>query len=480
MRFLPSTANVRVLAALGSGCFAYSLSQTMLVPSLLHIQHALHASAVGAASLLSVFLASGAVTLGIFGRLGDMYGKKRGILVQLTLFAIGSVLCALAPSLPLLLVGRALMGCSVGIFALSYAIIGELLPPEKVVGGVAAIASTLSIGAVLGQAIGGVVTDGLGFRWIFWIAVVSAVPSLLLVAFFVPESRERSRGRIDFGGAALFAAGLGLPLFAIGEAPAWGWLAWRTLGLIAAGIVALALFAVYERRRQDPLIDLPTLSLPRVRTTNMSTFFVGFGMFGVGLLLAQFVQIPRSTGYGLGASATQAGLFLIPGMVASLLVAPVAARMSNRLGPKRTLVIGTALGALAMIGVTLRHESLLVLDVWVVILFAGVGIAFAAMPALILQAVPREHSAQSTSINLIMRNTGTSIGIQLAATIVTASAAGAAFPTDAGYTLAFMLLAGGAIAALLLALAIPAGARLVRSAVRVTDEAAVVSEAISP
>jgi MFS family permease len=445
----------RIIASLLLATCTYGVSQTMLIPSLPEIERKLHASAVGATSLFSVFFVSGAVTSGIFGRLGDMFGKRRIILVQLLLFAVGALVCALGPGLAVLIVGRALMGSSVGVFPLSYSLLRDELPPAQVPMAIPLIGAVGAAGAAVGQATGGLVTDHLGYHWIFWIGLIGGVSAIAAISVFVPESEQTSPGRVDVLGAAILAAGLAAPLIAISQSPAWGWGSARTLGLFAAGLVILALFVLHERRHPDPLLHLPTLMLPRVRLTNLATFLVGFGLIGSSVIITQFAQVPRSTGFGLGASPTQAGLFLTPGLLLILVTSPLGGRISRRSGPKLTLVAGTAIGCAGMAGLAAVHGGKVELYLWPTIIYLGMGFSFAAMPLLILQAVPRELSGQSTSVNVILRNVGSSLGVQLAATFVSLSAKRTGLPTESGFTLAFGLLSAAAFAATLVGLAIP-------------------------
>jgi MFS family permease len=218
--------------------------------------------------------------------------------------------------------------------------------------------------------------------------------------------------------------------------------------------------------------------LPRVRATNLATLLVGFGVFGASTIISQYAQVPKSTGFGLGASPTQAGFFLAPGLVLILVEAPLAGRLSARYGTKVTLVAGMAIAFLALSGLALFHARTFELYLWPTLIYVGLGFTFATMPLIVLEAVPTERSAQSTSINMVLRNAGSSVGVQLAATLVTASVTASGFPTDAGYTHAFTLEASAAFAALLLALAIPKAKRLRGTSEEPHGEVAIVPDTI--
>ena len=444
-----------VFAALSLAAGAYALSQTMLVPALPELEESLQTTPAGVSSLMTIFWVSGAVTAGLLGRLGDMYGKRRLIVVTVLLFSVGGVLCALASTLAVMLAGRVLMGCGVGIFPLAYSLIRDELEPRRAVRSIAFLGGITAIGAAVGQSTGGVVAEQLGVPWIFWISAAIALGAAAGIVAVVPESPVRTGGRIDVGGALLLAVGLGAPLTAIAEAPTWGWGSTRTLLLFTAGAILLTAFVVFEVGRREPLMDMRTLALPAIRTTNASTWFVGFGFIGFSTILSQFFQEPASTGYGLGASTTEAGLFLVPGLVLLTITSVVAGRLSARVGPAVTLRLGVAVCTVAMLGMTLRHADATEVVLWASVLYIGIGFAFGAMPTIILQGVPQSQSGQSTAINTIVRMVGSAVGVQLAATVVTASIVAGGPPTDRGYTIAFALSAAAGVAALALSLAIP-------------------------
>jgi MFS family permease len=384
-----------------------------------------------------------------------MFGKRLMILLQLVLFSAGALACAVGTSLAFLIVGRVLMGCAVGMFPLAYSLIQDALPPTRVVGSIALIGGTVASGAAVGQSVGGLISDTFGFRWIFGISFVLGVISILALLAFVPESRQRTGGRVDVVGGVLFAAGLAAPLIAVAEIPSWGWMGVPTLVLFAIGGALLFVFGMHERRVGEPLIDLSTLVLPRIRLTNAATLFVGFGFFGFSVILSQFFQVPSSTGWGLGASATEAGLFLVPGLLLQTITAPLVGRLSNVAGPVFTFRLGIAIATAGIGAMAIHHTHPVEMYVFPALVYVGIGATFGSMPAIILQSVPTQQSGQSAAINMILRTAGSALGIQLAATLITMSIGPTGMPSDLGYTAAFAVAAAAGVVALILALRIP-------------------------
>ena len=253
---------MRSLLILSVAALAFALAQTTLIPALGELAGELDTDASGVAWTLTAYLLSAAVCTPIFGRLGDMFGKRRLLVISLGVFAAGSVVAALAHTLGLLVAGRVLQGAGGGIFPLCFAIIRDEFPRDKVSSSIGLISATFGIGGGAGLIIGGVLVDGASYHWIFWLGAAMAVAAAVLTQLLIPESPDRQPGRIDVRGAAVLAVGLALPLLAIARANDWGWGSARTLGLLAAGVVILAGWVLLERRTVQPLADVELLAAP--------------------------------------------------------------------------------------------------------------------------------------------------------------------------------------------------------------------------
>src|SRR5215213_10243830 len=220
---------MRSLLILSTAALAFALAQTTLIPALGELAGELHTDASGVAWTLTGYLLSAAVCTPIFGRLGDMFGKRRLLVISLGVFGAGSVVAALAHSLGLLVAGRVFQGAGGGIFPLCFAIIRDEFPREKVSSSIGLISATFGIGGGAGLIIGGTLVDGVSYHWIFWLGAAMAGVAAVLTQLLIPESPNRQPGRIDVRGAVVLAAGLTLPLLAIARANDWGWGSARTL-----------------------------------------------------------------------------------------------------------------------------------------------------------------------------------------------------------------------------------------------------------
>jgi EmrB/QacA subfamily drug resistance transporter len=446
------------LAVLSLGSMAYALLQSGVAPALPNIQHSLHASETGASWVFTAYLLSASVGTPILGRLGDMYGKEKWLLYTLIGLAVGTLMAALVTSLPLLIFARAIQGFGGGIFPLAFGIVRDEFPREKVAGAIGLLSAILGIGGGLGVVLAGVIVKSLNYHWLFWIPLVAILVAALMTWRFVPESPVRVPGRINWTAALLMGVGLSAVLVAVSETTSWGWGSPKTLGLILLGALVLAAWVAAELRSEHPLVDMTMMRLRGVWTTNLAAFLLGAGMYTSFILIPQFVETPRSAGFGFGASITGAGLFLLPATTMLLLVGLFAGKVAARFGSKIALVAGSAF-ATASFGLLLATHS----QPWNVylatgILGIGIGLAFAALGNLIVEAVPSHQTGVASGMNTVMRTLGGALGAQIGATFIADNLHGGT-PTAHGFNLAFLMATLALAFGLIAALAVPGRVR---------------------
>jgi EmrB/QacA subfamily drug resistance transporter len=459
----------RTLLVLALPALSFSLAQTMLVPAFADLVEELHSDVATVTWLLTGYLVAAAVATPLVGRLGDMFGKRRMLVLSLVAFTVGNAVSALGTEVGVVIAGRVLQGVAGGLFPLTFGIIRDEFPREKVAGGVGLISATIGIGGGVGLLVGGALVDAFGYPSIFWLSAALSAMSLVAIALFVPESPVRTHGKIDLRGALALAVGLVLVLVAVSQGRTWGWGSASTIGAGIGGVVVLVLWLLLQRRTAEPLVDVAMLARPAVLITNTATLLIGFGMFGAYVLVPQLVEAPVSTGYGFGASATHAGLLLLPGSVGMLVFGPVSGSLGARVGHRVSLGVGGVLASLGLAMLAAFHGSNLAIAAWYFVVSAGIGFAFAAMPNLILVSVPPDQTGQATGFNAVVRSVGSSVGTQVTAVVVVSStSAGSLVPEESGYTAAFVLCAAVTAVAAVVAFLIPAGAD--QRHVRVGDE----------
>ncbi|MFG3105009.1 MFS transporter [Streptomyces sp. NPDC048182] len=447
-----------VVAVLALAGIVVALMQTLVIPIVPDLPRLLDAPASDTAWAVTATLLAAAVATPVVGRLGDMTGKRRMLLLSLVLLVVGSVVCALSDSLAPMVVGRALQGLSAAVIPLGISIMRDELPAERLAGATALMSASLGVGGALGLPTAALIADNLDWHMLFWTSGAIGAVAAVLVAVLVPESAVRTGGRFDVPGAIGMATGLVCLLLAISKGADWGWASGTTLGLFAAGVVVLLAWGAWELRTPRPLVDLRTTARRQVLFTNLASIAVGFSMFAMSLVLPQLLQLPEATGYGLGRSLLTAGLVMAPSGLVMMVFAPVSASVSRSRGPKTTLMIGSLIVA-AGYGLNL----LLMSEVWHLVLVscvigAGIGFTYGAMPALIMGAVPASETAAANSLNTLMRSIGTSVASAVAGVVLaqlTVDLGGFALPSENAFKVVMVLGAGAALLACALASCLP-------------------------
>src|SRR5919199_1718104 len=396
------------LAILTIAGTAFALQQTMVVPALPALQRDLHTTTTWVTWVLTVFLLVASVATPILGKLGDQHGKERLLTISLALFL-------------------AVSGVGAAVFPLSFAIIRDEFPREKVGVAIGLVSAVFGIGGGFGIVFSGVIIDHLSWRWLFIVGAVAVAGALVLVHRFVPESPVKTPSRVDVPGAALLSGGLVALLLALTEGESWGWTSGRILGLFAAAAVLLVAWGVIELRVPEPLVDMRMLARRPVLLTNATALISGFAMFGTFVLVPNFVETPhdlsprlaRLVDYGFGASATEAGLYLLPASFVLLFAGPLAGLVGRRVGMKWPLAVGMLAVAVAAGMLARWHDEPWQVLAAMPLLGIGVGFAFAAMATLIAEAVRPTETGVATGMNTVMRTVGGVVGGQIGAALLT-------------------------------------------------------------
>jgi EmrB/QacA subfamily drug resistance transporter len=442
---------------------AYALLQSLVAPALLTIQHDLNTTTAGAAWILTAYLLSASVATPIAGRLGDMYGKKRTMVVVLVVLAFGTLLAALATSIGVMIVARVIQGAGGAIFPLSFAIIRDEFPPGRVPHGIALISAILGIGGGLGIVLAGPIVQHLDYHWLFWFPLIAVIIATVGIVVFVPESPVKTRGRIDTVGAVLLAAWLVALLVPVSQGPSWGWTSPRTLSLFGAAVVLIPVWVWWESRSREPLVDMQMMRLRPVWTTNLAALVLGFGMFASFVLVPEFVELPQSTGFGFGASVTEAGIFLVPATLGMLVAGPISGRLSSTVGSRVPLILGALFSCAGFVLLTVAHTERFEIYLAMAVMGIGIGFAFSSMANLIVESVPASQTGVATGMNTIVRSIGGAIGSQVSAAIVAATLAANGEPTEHGFTIAFAAAAIALVIGVVVAFLVPRPARAASS-----------------
>ena len=441
----------------GTGLIA-AFMQTLVTPIIPELPVFLDSTSANTSWVLTATLLAAAVSIPITGRLGDMYGKRRLLLILLVIMTTGSVIAALSNTLLPMILGRALQGIGLGVISLGISILRDVIHPKNLGGAVALVSATLGIGGAVGLPVAALIADNMSWHYLFWLAMLLSILAFIGVFFIVPVSTLRTGGSFDFVGAIGLAIGLVAILLAVSKGTEWGWTSPGILTMLIGGGVVLILWGFFELHHASPLIDLRVAARRPVLLTNLTSISVGFAFFITSAALPILLESPTSTGVAFGLPLLAASLCLVPLGLVMFFTSSVAARLSNAKGPRTSLLLGGSI-----ITVTFAAATQLTTEVWHVVLISsfvglGVGFAYAAMPTLIMRAVPPSETAAANGLNSVMRTLGstvsaTIVGVILSTHVVVADGIG--IPTTSAFQLVFAIGAGASLAGVIFALFIP-------------------------
>jgi EmrB/QacA subfamily drug resistance transporter len=449
-----------IVLYLSLGGIAYAVLQSLVAPALSTIGHDLNASTSDVSWILTAYLLSASVLTPVLGRLGDMVGKRRIMILVLSALLIGTVLAAFAPNLAVLIVARALQGAAGAVLPLSIGIVRDELPPERVSMTIGLLSAIFGVGAGIGIVAAGPIVQNLTWHWLFWLPAILIVIALIGVIFGMPESPIRTPGRLDLVGTAILSISLVAILLAISEGESWGWGSFKIVGLLILGGIALIAFVLVELRVKEPLIDMRLFKVRGVWTAHVVSLVFGFVMFANFVLVPTLLQLPTIVGYGFGESVTNAGLLLLPTVGAMIVFAPAAGVLIRKIGPKPPMLLGGVLVTLAFVLPAIAHGQIWQIVVSGILTGAGMGLALAATSNAIVESVPATQTGEVISANTIARTIGSSIGTAVIAAVITSHSTPQGMPLDDAFTIGFWVCVGVGLLAIIGALIAPSMRRL--------------------
>ncbi len=456
-----------VLAICCSSLLIVAMDNTIVNVALPSIQRDLHSSLSGLQWTVDAYVVVIASLLLLAGSTADRFGRRRTFQAGLLLFVAGSLLCSLAPTLGWLIAARmiqAVGGSMLNPVAMSI-ITNVFTDPRERAGAIGVWGAVVGVSLALGPVVGGLLTQTVGWRAIFWINVPIGLAAIILAAIFVPESRAARARRFDPVGQVLVIVALSSLTYAIIEAPGAGWASAQTIGLCALSLLAAIGLALYEPRRPDPLIELRFFRSPPFTGATLIAVsaFAGFS----GFLFLNTLYLQEVRGY----SALTAGACTLPMAVMAMAFSPLSGRLVGRQGPRRPLVLAgvcMTAGALMLVGLTASTPLGLLLAAYAVF-----GIGFGSVnPPITFTAVsgmPDNQAGVAAAVASTSRQVGQALGVAITGSILgTAVASHAHTELSSASHVAWLLIAGCGVAVLGLGLA-STGAWALRAA-RISSE----------
>jgi MFS family permease len=406
---------------------------------------------------LTAALLAGALSAPVLGRLGDGPHRRRVLIGGLMAVTLGGIVAALAPSLAILTIGRFLQGIGLGLVPVAIATGRDLLPPERVSSVIALLSVSAAAGVGVGYPVSGFIAESFGLSGAFWFGAGISALALFSVIAVVPQSTGGGHERLDLPGTALMTTGLGALLVTLAEASTWGWSSPPVLGLSLLAIASLAAWAFHQLRSSAPLVDLRLLRHTAVLTGDVCAIVLGVAMYMNLSLIAEFVQTPGAVGYGFSASVVLAGLCLVPFSIATVGVSRTIPWLVDKVGQRAVLPLGSAVVALSSAFFAVFHGSLWQAFAMMAMLGVGVGWTYAAIPGILVAAVPEAETGSAMGFYQVVRYVGFSLGSALTASILAGNtAAGRHLPELGGYRLALWVSTAICVLAAILAWLLPA------------------------
>jgi len=439
-----------VVAAVAYASLLGTLVQSIAVPIIGRVPEYLHTTPAAATWIFTAMLLSGAVASVLMGRLADMYGKRRLLLVCLAILVVGSVIAALAQEIITLIIGRALQGFAVATVPIAFGILRDGGDGRRLIRGIAAVTVMAQISGGFGSAIAGFVAEHLSWQALFWGSAGLGVIAAVTVALWVPNDPGQPGTRFDPIGAIGLVLGLVGVLLGVSNGSSWGWASGATLGCLIGGLTILALWGWYETRRRSPLVDIRLLGSRPLLLTNLAALLFGFGMYTILVTMPQLIVAPIETGYGLGDTVLTAGLVGAPSILLAILAPYAATWFIRRIGAAWTLGVGGVVLAVAYLQLALSHSSVWDFVIANAIVTVGLSFGMASMPALVLALVPREQSSEANGVNTVVRTAGMALSTAVTAAIISAVLIDDGFgagvlPAHGAYFIAFAVAAAACL-----------------------------------
>ncbi len=393
--------------------------------------------------ILTATLLTGALATPVMGRLADGHLQRRVVLVALSIVLVGLVMSALSTDFTWLLVGRSLQGLGMGLLPVTMTIARSHLSAPVAARTIASLSVTAAVGVGLGYPVTSVIAQYFDYHSAFWFAAVLIGATLILASRVLPNTTAHAHRDFDLVGAVMLTLSLVGILSLLGEGQVWGWTSRRSLTLGVGGGALLVAWCFYELRRHDPLVNLRQSRHRSVITSDASGFLISVSMYLFMPVVVEYVQVPRSTGFGFSSSIFTAGLLLVPLSAGTFTASRFVPLLVRHFNARITVPLGALLFAVAALTFVHEHRSLWEAFVTMGIAGLGGGLTFAAMPGYIVRATPAADTGAALGFYQLLRSVGLSIGSAAAGAILAHfTSDGASLPVQAGFLTTLNIAAG--------------------------------------
>jgi EmrB/QacA subfamily drug resistance transporter len=407
-----------IMSGLMMGMFLAALDQTIVSTALPTIVGDFHSSNLLSWVITAYLLASTASTP-LWGKAGDLYGRKRIFQLAIVVFLVASALCGASRNIYELIAFRGLQGIGGGgLLSLAFAIIGDVIPPRERGRYQGYFGAVFGVASVVGPLAGGFAVDSLSWRYIFYINLPLGIAALAVTNRVLRLPVRKREVQIDWWGAILLVAGVSCILLATQlGGTTYSWSSWQVIGLFALGAVVLAGFALREATAPEPILPLGLFRLQIFTVANIIAFVSGVAMFGALAFLPQYLQLVH------GVSATESGLLLLPLLVGLLAMSISSGLYISRTGKYRWFPLAGTIGVtigLALLSRLGAHTSLTIISLYVLVFGLGLGLFMQVLVLVVQNAVPMNQMGVATSSVTFFRSMGGAIGASALGAVLTA------------------------------------------------------------
>ncbi len=409
-----------------------------------------HSDAATVGWAVTAFLLVAAASAAVCGRLGDMYGRERVLIVLLCAAAVGSIVSAVGDSIGWIIAGRAIQGVAGAILPLCIGLAREHLPASRVPVAVAIISGSAVAAGSASLLVAGVLLDHASWHMIFLVAAVYAIGAIALVVFVLPWRRPTgTKETVDYVGAVAFVPAIAAVLLGVNKSTAWGWTNPATLGLVLGGVVALVLWVFWELRTTSPIVNIRQFSNRKFALTMLATFAISIGPIGVTTMIIPIVlQSPTTAPFGLGLTPTNAGWLSFAGSMFGFVCTPLSGRIAAAVGARTSMLIGSTLFLIGNAMLFVFHDSVVGMMIMVITVSVATAFAYTALPNLLVEAVPEHSTSEAAGTNAVIRTGGSGIGVSIATMILASTALSSGANTTSGLTAIVVMLSVASLAAI--------------------------------
>ncbi len=404
---------IRITIVLSLLAMLAMYTETMILPAFPRLMHEFHVRESDIAWILTAYLLSGVASTPLMGKFSDIYGRKKILLIVLTIYAIGLTACGLSHSFPSLILSRAIQGFGMAMFPIAFSIVREQLPMEMVPLAQGMISAMFGIGAIIGLVIGSHIIQWYGWRTLFHTAAILAW-TLIPVEHFLIEEKYRPpiKAKVDYVGIMLISVGTTLLCYAFESAAHYGWTSSSVIASIISGLICYIAFIEWERYTPEPVVPLSRLREINVLVSNLAGAVAGLGMFMFFQVFVIYLQLPKPAGLGL--TIVETGYYMTLPSLVMLLTSGMVGRIIPKIGVKKSLLISAIY--LSIAGAIFQLVNLS--SLWQVIaasciVMSAIGALLVSLINLLVLSVPVEEVGLLTGINMILRYVGGSLGTAL-------------------------------------------------------------------